>query len=48
MAHMSLGPHAAPGPPRAEPWGLTLVYLTDPWGTLWHFAQDTESMCKDQ
>jgi hypothetical protein len=32
------------GPPRDEPWGLTVVYLTDPSGTLWHFAQDTASM----
>jgi uncharacterized glyoxalase superfamily protein PhnB len=32
------------GPPRDEPWGLTVVYLTDPSGTLWHFAQDTESL----
>lgn len=31
-------------PPREEPWGLTVVYLTDPSGTLWHFAQDTESL----
>ncbi len=35
------------GPPRDEPWGLTVVYLTDPSGTLWHFAQDTESMSKE-
>jgi uncharacterized glyoxalase superfamily protein PhnB len=33
-------------PPRDEPWGLTVVYLTDPSGTLWHFAQDTASMRK--
>jgi catechol 2,3-dioxygenase-like lactoylglutathione lyase family enzyme len=32
------------GPPRDEPWGLTVVYLSDPSGTLWHFAQDTVSM----
>ena len=35
------------GPPRDEPWGLTVVYLTDPSGTLWHFAQDTTSMRKE-
>ena len=34
----------APAPPRAEPWGLTVVYLSDPSGTLWHFAQDTGSL----
>jgi hypothetical protein len=28
-----------PGPPRVEPWGLTVTYLTDPSGLLWHFAQ---------
>ncbi len=37
----------APAPPRDEPWGLTVAYLTDPSGTLWHFAQDTESMGKE-
>jgi hypothetical protein len=29
-------------PPRAEPWGLTVLYVTDPTGILWHFAQPTE------
>lgn len=28
-------------PPRIEPWGLTVLYLTDPSGVLWHFAQPT-------
>jgi len=32
----------APAPPRVEPWGLTVTYLTDPAGILWHFAQPTE------
>ena len=32
----------APAPPRVEPWGLTVAYLTDPAGILWHFAQPTE------
>jgi hypothetical protein len=31
-----------PSAPRAEPWGLTITYLTDPAGVLWHFAQATE------
>jgi hypothetical protein len=30
-----------PGPPRVEPWGLTVAYLFDPSGVLWHFAQAT-------
>jgi hypothetical protein len=30
-----------PGPPRVEPWGLTVVYLFDPSRVLWHFAQAT-------
>ncbi len=32
----------APVPPRAEPWGLTIAYVFDPSGVLWHFAQPTE------
>jgi len=34
---------APPAPPRAEPWGLTVTYLSDPTGVLWHFAQLTNS-----
>ncbi|MGB9070246.1 MAG: hypothetical protein WCC21_16880 [Candidatus Acidiferrales bacterium] len=30
-----------PAPPRVEPWGLTVAYLSDPSGVLWHFAQTT-------
>jgi Glyoxalase/Bleomycin resistance protein/Dioxygenase superfamily len=30
-----------PAPPRAEPWGLTVAYVFDPSGVLWHFAQVT-------
>jgi hypothetical protein len=30
-----------PAPPRAEPWGLTVAYLFDPSGVLWHFARET-------
>lgn len=33
----------APAPPCAEPWGLTVTYLCDPTGVLWHFAQLTNS-----
>jgi uncharacterized glyoxalase superfamily protein PhnB len=32
-----------PAPPRAEPWGLTVVYVFDPTGVLWHFAEVTRS-----
>lgn len=32
----------APAPPRAEPWGLTVVYVFDPSGVLWHFAESTK------
>jgi hypothetical protein len=30
-----------PDAPRQEPWGLTVAYLFDPSGVLWHFAQQT-------
>ena len=30
-----------PAPPRVEPWGLTVAYVFDPSGVLWHFAQMT-------
>ena len=30
-----------PTPPRVEPWGLTVAYVSDPSGVLWHFAQAT-------
>lgn len=30
-----------PSPPRIEPWGLTVSYVFDPSGVLWHFAQAT-------
>ena len=32
---------APPAPPRAESWGLTVAYVFDPSGVLWHFAADT-------
>jgi hypothetical protein len=31
-----------PAPPRVEPWGLTVVYVFDPTGVLWHFAEVTK------
>jgi hypothetical protein len=30
-----------PAAPRFEPWGLTVAYVFDPTGVLWHFAEDT-------
>ena len=30
-----------PTPPRVEPRGLTVAYVFDPSGVLWHFAQAT-------
>ena len=29
--------------PRVEPWGLTVAYVIDPSGILWHFAEETKS-----
>ncbi len=34
---------AAPAAPRVEPWGLTVAYVFDPSGLLWHFAEDSDS-----
>jgi hypothetical protein len=31
----------APTAPRVEPWGLTVAYVSDPSGLLWHFAEAT-------
>ena len=31
-----------PSPPKVEPWGLTVSYVFDPSGVLWHFAQSTQ------
>lgn len=31
-----------PSAPRGEPWGLTVAYITDPSGVLWHFAETTK------
>lgn len=32
-----------PSAPRVEPWGLTVGYVTDPAGVLWHFAEATKT-----
>lgn len=26
-------------PPAMQPWGLNILYITDPTGVLWHIAQ---------
>jgi uncharacterized glyoxalase superfamily protein PhnB len=36
-----------PGAPRIEPWGLTVAYVTDPAGVLWHFAEVTKAKGSD-
>jgi len=28
-----------PRAPKLEPWGLTVAYVFDPSGVLWHFAE---------
>jgi catechol 2,3-dioxygenase-like lactoylglutathione lyase family enzyme len=28
-----------PQPPKLQPWGLTVAFVTDPTGVLWHIAQ---------
>ncbi|HEY3975532.1 MAG TPA: glyoxalase [Candidatus Sulfotelmatobacter sp.] len=33
---------APPAAPRVEPWGLTVAYVFDPSGVLWHFAEPTK------
>jgi hypothetical protein len=33
---------SAPVAPRVEPWGLTVAYVFDPSGVLWHFAEETD------
>ena len=30
----------APTAPKLQPWGLTISYVVDPSGVLWHFAQN--------
>jgi hypothetical protein len=33
---------SSPAAPRVEPWGLTVAYVFDPSGVLWHFAEATK------
>jgi hypothetical protein len=32
-----------PAAPKVEPWGLTVAYVWDPSGILWHFAEAATS-----
>ena len=38
---------APPAAPRVEPWGLTVAYVWDRSGDLWHFAEPTPSDGKE-
>ena len=37
----------APRPPAVQPWGLTVAYLVDPSGILWHVAQRRPGAIQD-
>jgi catechol 2,3-dioxygenase-like lactoylglutathione lyase family enzyme len=42
FAALDLGSKYSVRPPRApavQPWGLTVAYVVDPSGVLWHFVQ---------
>ncbi len=36
-----------PQAPAVQPWGLRVVYLTDPSGILWHIAQRRDGVAHD-
>ncbi len=36
-----------PKPPAVQPWGLRVLYLTDPSGVLWHIAQRRDGIAHD-
>lgn len=40
LAHQFAVP--PPAAPRVEPWDLTVAYVIDPSGVLWHFAEVTK------
>ena len=37
----------APQSPAVQPWGLRVLYLTDPTGILWHISQRREGVAHD-
>ena len=36
-----------PKPPAVQPWGLRVLYLTDPSGILWHIAERRSGVAHD-
>ena len=36
-----------PQAPAVQPWGLRVLYLTDPSGILWHIAQRGDGVAHD-
>jgi hypothetical protein len=36
-----------PRPPKLQPWGLRVAYVTDPSGVLWHVAQRRAGAAQD-
>ena len=36
-------PHTMAKPPTLQPWGLRVLYLSDPSGVLWHIADDRKA-----
>jgi len=36
-----------PRPPATQPWGLRVIYVTDPAGVLWHIAQRRDGVAWD-
>jgi len=36
-----------PKPPAVQPWGLRVLYVTDPSGVLWHIAQRRDGIAHD-
>jgi hypothetical protein len=38
----------APTPPKLQPWGLRITYLTEPTGVLWHISERREGALQDE
>ncbi len=38
----------APTPPKLQPWGLRITYLTDPTGVLWHISERRTGAVQDE
>jgi uncharacterized glyoxalase superfamily protein PhnB len=39
---------APPKPPASQPWGLTVAYMVDPAGVLWHIARRRDGVRQDR